>query len=96
MKLLMLIYSGPSPQHISALLEAHDAPGYTAFDGVWGAGTTGRIEGSRAWPGSGTVFVSAVPDEREGALREALLAYRSSAVDGEHLHVATLPVEHYF
>lgn len=96
MKLLMLIYSGPSPQHISALLEAQEAPGYTEFDDVRGAGVSGRIEGSRAWPGSSTVFVSAVPDERVGALREALLAYRTGASAGEHLHVATLPMEDYF
>ncbi len=96
MKLLMLVYSGPSPQRIVSLLESHDSPGYTIFDGARGVGSTGRIEGSRAWPGSVTMFVTAVPDANVLALREALKEYRSVAVDGEHLHVATLPIEHYF
>ena len=96
MKLLMLTYSGPTPEHIAALLQAHAAPGYTEIDHVRGAGVTGRIEGSRAWPGSNTVFVSAVPDERVRELQEALRAYKEKAGDGEHLHVATLPVEDYF
>ncbi|HEX4932476.1 MAG TPA: hypothetical protein VFV33_04800 [Gemmatimonadaceae bacterium] len=96
MKLLLLIYSGPTPQRIAALLEAHDAPGYTELAHARGAGTTGRMEGTRAWPGEGTVFVSAVPAGRVDELRAALRAYKKGAVEGEHLHVATLPMEDYF
>ena len=69
MKLLLLIYSGPTPQRIAALLEAHEAPGYTQFENARGAGGTGRIEGTRAWPGTATVFMSVVPAERAEALR---------------------------
>ena len=96
MKLLLLIYSGPSPHRLSALLEAHDAPGYTQFVNARGAGPSGRIEGTRAWPGTATVLMSVVPDERVAELRDALHAYRHSAVEGEHLHVATLPMDDYF
>lgn len=96
MKLLLLIYSGPTPQRIAALLELHDAPGYTEFTNARGAGSTGRIEGSRAWPGTATVFFTVVPDERVSALRAAILAYRARGVEGEHLHVAVMPTEDYF
>lgn len=96
MKLLLLIYSGPTPQRIAALLEAHDAPGYTEFVNARGAGTTGRIEGTRAWPGTATVIFSVVPDGRVAELRTALMDYRATAVEGEHLHVATMPMEDYF
>ncbi|HNV74966.1 MAG: hypothetical protein IPF87_04240 [Gemmatimonadetes bacterium] len=96
MKLLLLIYSGPTPQRIAALLEAHEAPGYTQFENARGAGGTGRIEGTRAWPGTATVFMSVVPAERATELRDALQAYRSAGVEGEHLHVATIPMEDYF
>jgi len=96
MKLLLLIYSGPTPHRIGALLEAHDAPGYTQLAHARGTGTTGRVEGTRAWPGEATVFMSVVPADRVGELREALLTYRASAAEGEHLHVATLPMEDYF
>ncbi|MEP7383800.1 MAG: hypothetical protein ABI910_19090 [Gemmatimonadota bacterium] len=96
MKLLLLIYSGPTPHRISALLEAHDAPGYTEFENGRGAGTSGRLAGTRAWPGTATVFMSVVPAERVAALRSALADYRRVAVEGEHLHVATVPMEDYF
>lgn len=96
MKLLLLIYSGPTPQRIAALLEAHDVPGYTQFENARGAGGTGRIEGTRAWPGTATVFMSVVPAERATELRDALQRYRTSGVEGEHLHVATIPMEDYF
>ncbi len=96
MKLMLLIYSGPTPQRIAALLEAHDAPGYTQFEHARGAGPTGRIDGTRAWPGTATVFMSVIPAEQAPALRESLLAYRTTGVEGEHLHVATIPMEDYF
>jgi hypothetical protein len=95
MKLLLLIYSGPTPQRISALLEAHDAPGYTELPNARGAGSTGRMEGSRAWPGTATVFLSVVPAPRVEELRAAMLDYRRTAVEGEHLHVAVMPTEEY-
>jgi hypothetical protein len=90
------MYSGPTPQRISALLEAHEAPGYTAFENGRGAGPSGRLAGTRAWPGSATVFLSVVPAERVAPLRAALVEYRGQAVEGEHLHVATVPMEDYF
>lgn len=96
MKLLLLIYSGPTPHRIAALLEAHDAPGYTEFVNARGAGATGRIEGTRAWPGTATVYFTVVPDERVAELRSAIQSYRAAAVEGEHLHVAVMPTEDYF
>ncbi|GMV09205.1 MAG TPA: hypothetical protein PKC83_07370 [Gemmatimonadaceae bacterium] len=95
MKLLLLIYSGPTPQRIAALLEAYDAPGYTEFVNARGAGATGKIEGTRAWPGTATVFISVVPADRVAELRAALIDYKARAAEGEHLHVATMPTEDY-
>ncbi len=95
MKLLLLIYSGPAPQQVAALLEAHDAPGYTEFVNARGAGTTGKIEGTRAWPGTATVFMSVVPASRVAELRAALLDFKAKGAEGEHLHVATLPMDDY-
>ncbi len=96
MKLMLLIYSGPTPHNIAALLESHDAPGYTQLAHARGAGSTGRMEGTRAWPGEGTVFASVVPAARVAELRQALMDYKSNAAEGEHLHVAVMPMEAYF
>ncbi len=96
MKLLMLIHSGPDITRLTSLLDAHEAGGYTELRDVHGAGPTGRILGTRAWPGSATILLSVVPAVRIDALVEALRAYKAALLDGEHLHVAVLPVETYF
>lgn len=96
MKLLLMIYSGPSPNHIAALLEAHDAGGYTELREARGVGGTGRLLGTRAWPGEASVFMSLVADDRAQALRAALRTWRDGAPEGEHLHVMTLPVDDAF
>ena len=96
MKLLMLIYSGASLQDIESLLDAHDVDGYTSVSEARGAGPTGLLLGTRAWPGTAEVLMTVVPDARVEELRGALQAWRDRAPEGEHLHVMTLPVEDYF
>lgn len=93
MKLLLLTYSGSTPDRISALLEIHGATGHTQLAHAHGRGGSGRVEGSRAWPGDTTVFFSVIPNESVEGVRRALRAYRTAASDGERLHVATLPLE---
>jgi hypothetical protein len=95
MKLLMLIYSGTNLQDIESLLDASDVDGYTAVSEARGAGPTGRLLGTRAWPGTAEVLMTVVPDGRVDELRSALRAWREHAPEGEHLHVITLPVEDY-
>jgi hypothetical protein len=95
MKLLMLIYSGPNLPRISSLLDAHEAGGYTELRDVHGTGPTGRLLGTRAWPGSAAIVLSIVPATQVQALTDALKAYKEKAAVGEHLHVAVMPVEAY-
>ena len=95
MKLLMTLYSGAHPERVRQVLEAHEAQGFTEIDHAHGFGTTGRVEGTRAWPGETAILISVVPDERVGALETALRGLATGAV-GERLHVAVLPVEHFF
>lgn len=96
MKMLMLVYSGGDPRRISSVLDEHHAGGYTEFDGVHGAGTTGRREGSRAWPGESTLFVSVVPSEAVPPLTDTLKSLADTLPTGERLHVAVLPTETFF
>jgi hypothetical protein len=93
MKLLLVIYSGADPRLVPALLDRHHAGGWTQLPPAHGVGSTGRREGTRAWPGDAALFFSVVPDERVEELLEAL---RSEAVrlgPGERLHAAVLPLE---
>lgn len=95
MKLLMMLYSGHDPQRVAAVLDEHDAHAFTEIDRARGRGSTGRVEGTRAWPGETSVLFTVVPDERVGELEAALRALAAGA-PGERLHVAVLPVENFF
>lgn len=96
MKLLMMLYAGPDPQRVAAVLENHEVHAFTEIDRAHGRGSTGRVEGTRAWPGETSVLFSVVPDERVVELANALRALASGAASGERLHVAVLPVENFF
>ena len=96
MKMLMVVYSGPSPHRISSLLELHQAGGYTEFRNAHGAGSTGRREGSRTWPGDSTLWFSVASGEQSDELARALRAEQAQLPAGERLHVAVLPAETFF
>lgn len=96
MKMLMLVYSGSSPHRISSLLDRHHAGGYTEFRNARGAGSTGRRDGSRAWPGESTLWLSVVPAAQSAAVIETLRAEAAALPAGERLHVAVLPAETFF
>ena len=96
MKMLMLVYSGATPSRVASLLDAHHAGGWTEFAGVHGAGASGRREGTRAWPGESTLFVSVVPETTAATLVETLRDDAERLPPGERLHVAVLPTETFF
>jgi hypothetical protein len=93
MKLLLIVYSGPRAGLVPDLLEHHDVHGYTEMPRAHGAGTTGRREGTRAWPGDSTVFFSLAPDDRAGEVLAAVGACSRECVPGERIHAALMPVE---
>ena len=96
MKMMMIVYSGSSPQRISSLLAAHHAGGYTEFRNAHGAGSTGRRDGSRAWPGDSTLFVSVLPADRSDELVNVMRGETAHLPAGERLHVAVLPTDTFF
>ena len=95
-KMLIVVYSGATPHRISSLLDSHHAGGYTEFRNAHGSGTTGKREGSRAWPGESTIFFSVVPADRSIELVETLRNEASRLSAGERMHVAVLPTETFF
>ncbi len=96
MRMFVLMYSGPSPRRVEAILERHDVHAWTSYTGGKGAGATGRHEGSRAWPGETTVVMSVVPAAGADALAAALRQEAAALPGGERLHLAVLPIEHFF
>jgi hypothetical protein len=96
MKLLLIVYSGPSPSRITSLFETHRVNGWTELDHAHGAGATGRREGTRAWPGESSLFFTAIDDSPCHELKAALREEQERLDEGERLHVLSLPVEDFF
>src|SRR5512134_532946 len=96
MKLLLVIYSGADPRLVPALLDRHHAGGWTRLPPAHGTGTTGRREGTRAWPGDAALFFSVVPAEKLDELVTALRAAAAGLPGGERLHAAVMPLETFF
>ena len=94
--MLMVVYSGPSPKRISSLLDRHHAGGYTEFQNAHGTGSSGRREGSRAWPGESTLWFSVTSGDQSDDLTRALRDEQARLPAGERLHVAVLPTETFF
>ena len=96
MKLLLVIYSGSQSELVPELLDCHHAGGYTELGPVHGAGSTGKRDGSRAWPGDASVFFSVVPSGQVDALLSALHQRSAELQPGERLHAAVLPTDTFF
>ena len=60
MKLLMIMVDSSHQEDVEKILDAHDIPGYTALPDVLGKGVSGRKFGSRAFPGSNTLYFTVV------------------------------------
>lgn len=60
MKLLMILVDSNHQEEVERLLEDHEIPGFTELPNVLGKGVSGRKFGSRAFPGSNTLYFAAV------------------------------------
>ena len=62
MKLLLIFVDADHAADVERLLEASDVPGYTEVPNALGKGRTGRKLGTRAFPGSSTLYFVGLPD----------------------------------
>ena len=60
MKLLMIMVDSNHQEDVDRLLEAHNIQGYTELPNVLGKGASGKKLGSRAFPGSNTLYFTVV------------------------------------
>jgi hypothetical protein len=93
MRLLLIIHTGADERRVPALLEAHDVGGCTRLESVHGSGATGRHEGTRAWPGDSTLYMTVVRDEQVEPLRAAVRAEAARLPAAERLHIGVMPLE---
>lgn len=96
MKLVLVIYNGANDRLLPELFDRHQTGGWTELRGAHGHGSTGRREGTRAWPGDAAMFFTIVPAASVDELMDGLRARAAELDAGERLHVAVLPTETFF
>ena len=96
MKLLLIVYTGSNSRLVPDLLERQHAGGYTRLQQAHGIGSSGRREGTRAWPGGAEVYFSVMPEEQVAELTDVLRTEAAQLQQGDRLHVAVLPTDTFF
>lgn len=93
MKIVMMIVDSDHADDIEQMCEECDMPGYTKIPDVLGKGSTGKKQGSRAFPGSSTLYFAALDEECITPLREKLTALRDAHGSEEGLKAFILDTE---
>ena len=93
MRLLMIVVDSNHRADVEKILEAHDVPGFSELPNVLGKGETGKKQGSRAFPGSSSLFFTAVDGDICKTLCADLKALKERAGKEEGLFAFTFEAE---
>ena len=93
MKLVILFVDADHAADVERLFEACDVPGYSEIPNIFGRGETGRKLGTRAFPGSSTLYLVAVDASCEAPLANELRALRDARGPNEGLKAFALETE---
>ena len=93
MKLLMIVVDANHHEDVEKILDKHQVPGFSELPNVLGKGQTGRKLGSRAFPGSSTLYFTAVDGDLCRPLCSDLKALSEKAGKDEGLFAFTLDAE---
>lgn len=93
MKMVLMIVDAGHSDDIKAMLEDCDVPGYSEIPNVLGMGTTGKKLGSRAFPGSSTLFMLGLDEHCVEMLTEKLQKLRQSTGETEGLKAFSFEIE---
>jgi nitrogen regulatory protein PII len=93
MKMVMMIVDSGNTKDIKGMLQECDVPGYTEVPDVLGKGTTGQKGGSRAFPGSSTLFMVALEQDCVDMLTEKLRKHHESIGKSEGFKAFAFDVE---
>jgi hypothetical protein len=90
MKLLMILVDSNHAEDVEQILDEHEIGGYTELPNVFGKGESGRKEGTRAFPGSSTLYFTAIGDNTCETLCKALQELQERAGKEEGLRAFML------
>ena len=92
-KLFFIFVDADRATDVGRLLDDCELPGYTEITGVLGKGATGKKFGSRAFPGSSTLYLAAVDPECEQRLAEKLKSLQATRDSHEGLKAYAIEME---
>jgi len=93
MKMVIMIVDADNADDIKQMLLDCDVPGYSELPNILGMGTTGKKLGSRAFPGSSTLFMVALEEHCVDLLGEKLQQLRETSGSSEGLKAFSFDVE---
>jgi hypothetical protein len=93
MKLLLIVVDSNHQKDVETILDAHQVSGYTEMPNVLGKGEEGKKMGSRAFPGSSTLYFAVIKAESCDALCGEFKALKERAGHEEGLKVFTMDAE---
>ncbi len=93
MKLLVITCASERVDELLKVIDEHEVHAFTEMPGLRGSGTTGRHMGTRAFPGTVSLILTAVSADKADELVRALEGMAQSCAPGEGLRVLVLPVE---
>ncbi len=72
MKMIVVFVDAENMSDVERLFEECDVPGYSEIPNVLGKGATGKKLGTRAFPGSSTLYLAVIDETCEQPLKERL------------------------
>lgn len=96
MKMIMVICPEKKTEELCNFIERHDINYYSELHDVTGKGEKGPKLGNRIWPGTSSLIVMVVPDEKKPLIIEAIGECRDTLLSKESIHAFVIPVEESF
>ena len=93
MKMVLMIVDAGQAEDVKDMLRSCDVPGYSEIPNVLGMGTTGQKLGSRAFPGSSTLFMVGLEQHCVDMLTEKLAALREENGSSERLKAFSFDIQ---
>lgn len=93
MKMVMMIVDSDHTDEIERMCEDCNVPGYSKIPDILGMGTTGKKQGSRAFPGSSTLYFAALDNDCLEPLKQKLEALRGARGSEEGLKAFIMNTE---
>ena len=93
MKLIMVLVPSECLEGVQEVIERHEIHAYTEIPRVLGAGGSGRKLGTRAFPGTSSMFLVIVKAEEAHKVIDAVREYACESACSEGIRAFAVPAE---